>query len=159
MRPIASGEEPLAQGARLDAAELHSVKQLCRSRQRRRNEKLVGTIGFEPTTSCSQSRRATRLRHVPTHTQRSLETTKNNVLSHQTAKRHRSQARQTAHALYVSQARASTHEAHFPDAKSRFSPSATPRQGSFRHETHRDRKADHSRNPRLPARHSRCVPR
>ena len=29
---------------------------------------LVGTTGFEPATSCSQSRRATRLRHVPTKT-------------------------------------------------------------------------------------------
>lgn len=28
--------------------------------------KMVGTTGFEPATSCSQSRRATRLRHVPT---------------------------------------------------------------------------------------------
>ena len=27
--------------------------------------RLVGTTGFEPATSCSQSRRATRLRHVP----------------------------------------------------------------------------------------------
>ena len=30
---------------------------------------LVGTTGFEPATSCSQSRRATRLRHVPTSKQ------------------------------------------------------------------------------------------
>ena len=28
-------------------------------------EKLVGARGFEPPTSCSQSRRATRLRHAP----------------------------------------------------------------------------------------------
>ena len=27
--------------------------------------KMVGTTGFEPATSCSQSRRATKLRHVP----------------------------------------------------------------------------------------------
>ena len=27
---------------------------------------MVGTTGFEPATSCSQSRRATKLRHVPT---------------------------------------------------------------------------------------------
>ena len=26
---------------------------------------MVGTTGFEPATSCSQSRRATKLRHVP----------------------------------------------------------------------------------------------
>ena len=31
--------------------------------------RLVGTTGFEPATSCSQSRRATRLRHVPTSKQ------------------------------------------------------------------------------------------
>lgn len=30
---------------------------------------VVGTTGFEPATSCSQSRRATRLRHVPTSKQ------------------------------------------------------------------------------------------
>ena len=29
---------------------------------------MVGTTGFEPATSCSQSRRATKLRHVPTQT-------------------------------------------------------------------------------------------
>ena len=28
--------------------------------------KMVGMTGFEPATSCSQSRRATKLRHVPT---------------------------------------------------------------------------------------------
>ncbi len=33
-----------------------------------RESALVGTTGFEPATSCSQSRRATRLRHVPTKT-------------------------------------------------------------------------------------------
>jgi hypothetical protein len=32
----------------------------------KRKEKLVGTTGFEPATLCSQSRCATRLRHVPT---------------------------------------------------------------------------------------------
>ncbi len=31
-----------------------------------RNERMVGTTGFEPATLCSQSRCATRLRHVPT---------------------------------------------------------------------------------------------
>ena len=30
-------------------------------------KKMVGTTGFEPATSCSQSRRATKLRHVPTN--------------------------------------------------------------------------------------------
>jgi hypothetical protein len=29
---------------------------------------MVGVIGFEPTTSCSQSKRATGLRHTPTGT-------------------------------------------------------------------------------------------
>ncbi len=28
-------------------------------------KKMVGTAGFEPTTSCTPSKRATRLRHVP----------------------------------------------------------------------------------------------
>ena len=32
-------------------------------------EKMVGVIGFEPTTSCSQSKRATGLRHTPTELQ------------------------------------------------------------------------------------------
>ena len=27
---------------------------------------MVGAVGFEPTTSCSQSRRATKLRYAPT---------------------------------------------------------------------------------------------
>jgi hypothetical protein len=27
---------------------------------------MVGTTGFEPATSCSRSKRATKLRHVPT---------------------------------------------------------------------------------------------
>lgn len=36
-------------------------------RMNRQHEKLmVGVIGFEPTTSCSQSKRATGLRHTPT---------------------------------------------------------------------------------------------
>ena len=30
-----------------------------------RPQDMVGTTGFEPATSCSQSRRATKLRHVP----------------------------------------------------------------------------------------------
>ena len=30
-----------------------------------RQQDMVGTTGFEPATSCSQSRRATKLRHVP----------------------------------------------------------------------------------------------
>ena len=30
--------------------------------------KMVGMTGFEPATSCSQSRRATKLRHIPTAT-------------------------------------------------------------------------------------------
>ena len=33
---------------------------------------MVGTTGFEPATSCSQSRRATKLRHVPTSTRSSI---------------------------------------------------------------------------------------
>ena len=32
----------------------------------REAQEMVGTTGFEPATSCSQSRRATKLRHVPT---------------------------------------------------------------------------------------------
>ena len=32
----------------------------------RTQERVVGAEGFEPPTSCSQSRRATRLRHAPT---------------------------------------------------------------------------------------------
>ena len=31
-----------------------------------KHTKMVGMTGFEPATSCSQSRRATRLRHIPT---------------------------------------------------------------------------------------------
>ena len=31
-----------------------------------RPQDMVGTTGFEPATSCSQSRRATKLRHIPT---------------------------------------------------------------------------------------------
>ena len=34
-----------------------------------RPQDMVGTTGFEPATSCSQSRRATKLRHVPSTVQ------------------------------------------------------------------------------------------
>ena len=36
--------------------------------------KMVGMTGFEPATSCSQSRRATRLRHIPTLSDRAATT-------------------------------------------------------------------------------------
>jgi hypothetical protein len=39
-------------------------KPSCRAEADKR--RLVGAVGFEPTTSCSQSRRAARLRHAPT---------------------------------------------------------------------------------------------
>src|SRR5919106_3710599 len=37
----------------------------CRPQARKNEARMVGVRGFEPPTSCSQSKRATRLRHTP----------------------------------------------------------------------------------------------
>ena len=45
--------------------ELRAPNRCRRKRSPKRIETLVGVIGFEPTTSCSQSKRATGLRYTP----------------------------------------------------------------------------------------------
>ena len=45
--------------------ELRALTRCRRKRSPKRFETLVGVIGFEPTTSCSQSKRATGLRYTP----------------------------------------------------------------------------------------------
>ena len=56
---------PLARSPAPQVRIMRSV-QTCNSPKVGKLPRMVGTTGFEPATSCSQSRRATKLRHVPT---------------------------------------------------------------------------------------------
>jgi hypothetical protein len=67
-RPIAPSDCPLDMRRILEIAnkcDAHSKNSVRSHLQKGQNRRMVGAIGFEPTTPCSRSRCATRLRYAP----------------------------------------------------------------------------------------------